>query len=436
MGENNKKALYRDIRFEFLYDNPFHDDKNRKLCKELTDYMDTNLALFSSFNFNGIRFTYIKPTIKKLFDVEISENLEKNPLVNEIKDFLASSKLLPESLKKYGERLNYYRAPEIETQTGGTIEAENDDGETLDDEPQNEPPQNEEPDDAGGYSDDAEEIIPLISNKFAYTKTSGLTNYDITTYKLLSYDEIRKITTNIARSELVPNVQKDEYRMRLEEEKRAQLMEEINQFRKIRDIGAISQDDVSKMTLTQLNELMRIYQKAYNEKKLYTVFRKGGNILETISGTLFPNGIRISRDPKTGNEKYIQTNGCLKEITDQLFDTGSCVGLAAQRLLKDSGIKISDSILTVIALGEIVISNIKIVDVKREEPQEQPQENDEQKGPIIEEPEHIERTPRHSETDNEDDNRQPRAVPIHKINGQKINDEYYYSDDAEEISES
>lgn len=365
------KSLYRDIRFEFIKDNPFQNDNNRKLCKELTDYMDSHIEDFSNFNSNGIRFLYIKPTITKLYDVPINpiykeSNINNNPLVNEIKEFIESSKLISKTLKEYGSSLPFYNKTDYieENDKNNTIVNEENDDEN-DNEETNEPNETNENEEDEIIQE--ESIIPLISSKFSYTKTSGLTNYDITTYKLLTYSDIRKITTNIARSELVPSVQKDEYRMRLEEEKRAEIMEEINQFRKIRDIGAISQEDISKMTLTQLNELCAIYKKAYDEKKLYTVFKKGGHILETITNTIFPNGIRISRDPVTGDEKYIQTNGCLKEITDQMFDTGNCVGLASQRLLRESGIKISDSVLTVIALGEIIISNIKIVDVKNPE---------------------------------------------------------------------
>lgn len=349
--------MYRDVRFEFLKDNPFHGDIGHAKRKQLIEYMDSHVNDFTEKREGDISFTYINPTITQLFGVRVTDNnIYENPLINHVKDFVMNSLSMPETLKRAFSKVNAFNVL-------SAIEQEPEDVE--EDEPEPERPQTSlmESQEMSDENEQFDPITPIIPEKFSYNRTSGLTNYDITTNKLLTYDDVRRLTTNIARSELTPVVQKEEYKMKLEEQKRLELQEEINQYRKIRDIGALTQDDISEMTLTQLTELARAYKKAYDEKKLYTVFKKGGNILTTITSTVFPNGIRIGRDEQTGNERYIQMKGAVKEITNQIFDNSSVQGHAFGNLLKKANINISDSVLAVISIFETMISNIQVVEV-------------------------------------------------------------------------
>lgn len=349
--------MYRDVRFEFLKDNPFHGDIGHAKRKQLIEYMDSHVNEFTEKKDGDISFTYINPTITQLFGVRVTDNnIYGNPLINHVKDFIMNSLSMPETLKRTFGKVAAFNVL-------SAIEQEPDEPE--EDEPEPERPQTSlmESQEMSDENEQFDPITPIIPEKFSYNRTSGLTNYDITTNKLLTYDDVRRLTTNIARSELTPVVQKEEYKMKLEEQKRLELQEEINQYRKIRDIGALTQDDISEMTLTQLTELARAYKKAYDEKKLYTVFKKGGNILTTITSTVFPNGIRIGRDEKTGNERYIQMKGAVKEITNQIFDNSSVQGHAFGNLLKKANINISDSVLAVISIFETMISNIQVVEV-------------------------------------------------------------------------
>ena len=349
--------MYRDVRFEFLKDNPFHGDIGHAKRKQLIEYMDSHVNEFTEKKDGDISFTYINPTITQLFGVRVTDNnLYDNPLINHVKDFIMNSLSMPETLKRSFSKVAAFNVL-------SAIEQEPDEPE--EDEPEPERPQTSlmESQEMSDENEQFDPITPIIPEKFSYNRTSGLTNYDITTNKLLTYDDVRRLTTNIARSELTPVVQKEEYKMKLEEQKRLELQEEINQYRKIRDIGALTQDDISEMTLTQLTELARAYKKAYDEKKLYTVFKKGGNILTTITSTVFPNGIRIGRDEQTGNERYIQMKGAVKEITNQIFDNSSVQGHAFGNLLKKANINISDSVLAVISIFETMISNIQVVEV-------------------------------------------------------------------------
>lgn len=349
--------MYRDVRFEFLKDNPFHGDIGHAKRKQLIEYMDNHVSDFTEKQPGDISFLYINPNITQLFGTRLMDNsLYANPLINYVKDFISNSVSMPETLKRTYSKVSAFNVASV-------IEQDNDEPE--EDEPESTPQQAPlmESQELSDENEQFDPITPIIPEKFSYNRTSGLTNYDITTNKLLTYDDVRRLTTNIARSELTPVVQKEEYKMKLEEQKRLELQDEINQYRKIREIGALTQDDISAMTLTQLTELARAYKKAYDEKKLYTVFKKGGNILTTITSTVFPNGIRIGRDEKTGNERYIQMKGAVKEITNQIFDNSSVQGHAFGNLLKKANINISDSVLAVISIFETMISNIQVVEV-------------------------------------------------------------------------
>lgn len=368
--------MYRDVRFEFLKDNPFHGDIGHAKRKQLIEYMDNHVNEFTEKSSDNISFLYINPNITQLFGVRISDNsIYGNPIINHIKEFIMNSQSMPSTLKQVYSKVSSFNVMSVVEQ------------EPEPEEPEEEPEQVVHPSpslmDTTELSDENEQfdpITPIIPEKFSYNRTSGLTNYDITTNKLLSYDDVRRLTTNIARSELTPVVQKEEYKMKLEEQKRLELQEEINQYRKIRDIGALTQDDITEMNITQLTELARTYKKAYDEKKLYTVFKKGGNILTTITSTVFPNGIRIGKDEKTGNERYIQMKGAIKEITNQIFDSSSVQGHAFGNLLKKANINISDSVLAVISIFETMISNIQVVEV----PVGKPKEIDTGAGPKLE----------------------------------------------------
>lgn len=352
--------MYRDIRFDFLKDNPFPADNSRALCRKLIQYMDSRVSEFSEKTDKDISILYTDPSITELFGVPVSKDKYSNPLINKLKSFIMNSKSLPGSLKeKYAKILNFSEPVPAEVE---------DEGEEYSSE--DEPVEKEVPKNVI-ESDDEEDFGPvpaIMPEKFNYSRTSGLTNYDISSTKPLSYDDLRQLTINIARSELVPIVHKEEYKLKLEEQKRLELQEEINKYRKIREIGALTQDDLTTMNLTQLTELAKSYQKAYEEKKLYTVFKKGGNILTTITSTVLPNGIRIGKDPKTGNERYIQMKGALKEITNQIFDSSSVQGHAFGNLLKKSNIAISDSVLAIISIAETMISNIQVVEVPTAQP--------------------------------------------------------------------
>ena len=226
--------MYRDVRFEFLKDNPFHGDVGHAKRKQLIEYMDSHVSEFTKKKEGDISFTYINPSITQLFGVRVSDNnIYDNPLINYVKDFITNSLSMPETLKRTFSKVAAFNVL-------SAIEQEPDDVEEDDPEPERPQTSLLESQEMSDENEQFDPITPIIPEKFSYNRTSGLTNYDITTNKLLTYDDVRRLTTNIARSELAPVVQKEEYKMKLEEQKRLELQEEINQYRKIRDIGALT----------------------------------------------------------------------------------------------------------------------------------------------------------------------------------------------------
>ena len=358
--------MYRDIRFEFFKDDPFLNDTNKEKRNSLISYMDANLNIFSEKSPENISFLYIDPSITQLFGEKITENNKyHNDLINKMKSFIERSQTMPDTLKATMRSIERYIPPAIISEdTDSDEEIEQDDNIPGENDNQGEIISKNINQEDNTPEENFGAITPLIPEKFNYSRTSGLTNYDISTNKPLSYDEVRKLTINIARSELVPLINNESYKMKLEEQKRLELQETINKYRKIREIGALTQDDISMMNITQLTELAQTYKKVYEEKKLYNVLKKGGNILTQITSTIFPNGIRISKDEKTGKEKYIKMNGAFKEIINQIFDSSSVQGHAFGNLIKKSNINISDSVLAVISVAETIISNIQVSEIQ------------------------------------------------------------------------
>lgn len=343
--------MYRDIRFEFRYENPFSNDFNKSALTKLKKYMDDNPNTFSNPNYKEqIKFLYIKPEITQLFGKRIiNGDLYKSPLITEVKKFIASQQKIPsKTLQQWANDMIVVEEDNIE---------ENNNDSEYADESDDEVQENIE------TPDDFFPIPTLDSSKSDYRRTHGLTNYDITTTKPLSFEDVRKITINIARAQLTPIVEKDATMLQLEANKRKELNAEIAKYRNIKEIAAIGSDDISQMTLVQLEELCEKCKKAYESRKLLTAMQKGGRMINSIFSAICPNGIRVSKD-KNGNEKYLKFNGALNEITNQMFNPTTCIGVAASNIIQQSNLHISDSVLTVIAIGEIILSKMQVVEVK------------------------------------------------------------------------
>ena len=211
--------MYRDIRFEFRYENPFSNDFNKSALTKLKKYMDDNPNTFSNPNYKEqIKFLYIKPEITQLFGKKIiNGELYKSPLITEVKKFIATQQKIPsKTLQQWANDM---------------IVVEEDNIEENDDETENDETENDEVQENIETPDDFFPIPTLDSSKSDYRRTHGLTNYDITTTKPLSFEDVRKITINIARAQLTPVIEKDATMLQLEANKRKELNAEIQKNR-------------------------------------------------------------------------------------------------------------------------------------------------------------------------------------------------------------
>ena len=211
---------------------------------------------------------------------------------------------------------------------------------------------------AGAIEDKTyEDFIPLMPNKFSYSSSIS-TNYDISTDKSISYDDLRKLTINIARSKLIPEIVRDETVVALEQEKKKNLVQEITRYREVRAIGMMNDSDLNEMTLPQLEACLEQCKKLHENFKTLELFKRGFGCGGLLYDMIFPDGIPVSKT------KRLCFKGVGKEILSTLFDPHTPVGLAFSNILQKHNIHVSDELVTLVAFASICVSKIKVEDVK------------------------------------------------------------------------
>ncbi|GHU18076.1 hypothetical protein FACS189472_05850 [Alphaproteobacteria bacterium] len=88
------------------------------------------------------------------------------------------------------------------------------------------------------------------------------------------------------------------------------------------------------------------------------MFRSGFNLCSIGYDVLFPDGIPITEGKK------LRFGGVGKEIRDKIFDSRNTVGFSFSRILSKYNIKITDEFTVMMAIGETIISQAKIVNVE------------------------------------------------------------------------
>lgn len=347
--------LLRDIRFQFDYDNPFQNDSTKRAYESLRKVFKTNPEKFYCEDpMKYIRFLSVSD-IKTLFGKEVNDTTElsTNPLENKIKSFILKCQELKDyPIYKWSSNINPDLTTEIEIENE-IVENnfDNDDIENHDDELLPEEPQN------------YEDFIPNIPSQYTYSKTSGLTNYDISSDKCLTYEDVRKLTVNIARSKLVPDIQKDESVILLEKQKRKELMHDINRYRNLDLISSMIDDDITDMNIDQLEEVKDRCTQQFERAKLMDVCKKTTSIGGAIYNSVFPDGIKITKT------KRLKLKGVGKGIIECLFDPRTTTGIAFSNTLAKKNIHVSDSVLLMISICGNLVGKIEIEDIKSiEEP--------------------------------------------------------------------
>ncbi len=331
-----------DLAFSFRYDNPFENDSDTSRKNALISALKNVFRYNIEDECNKINFKNLKPKIRYLYGCEDSD-ITKTPMFSDIKDVANSVQELS-GLNSWCRKFS----PSIPVPM-----IDNEQQEYEYDEYQTEQ-QDTRPIDRQPEYQEFGNVIPNIPYKYDYSKTAGLTNYDFSSSKLLSYEDIRQLTINIARSKNVMTIKKDENILALEKKKRDEMVKDIIKYKNIKKIAALVADDISSMDLTQLSNCLEQCKTAYEKEKLIETFKRGCNFGTTIFGSVFPSGIKVGKD------KRIKTKGIIKTITNSVFDTQSAIGIAFQNIIDKHHWKISDEAVLLLSLGEMVVSNIEI----------------------------------------------------------------------------
>lgn len=347
---------FRDVAYSFEYDNPFENDSQRILCNHLITLIGQNASIFRLDDYiNKVLYSAVNTKLKGLYGRRIDGNILTNPIANDVKDFLKDFKDdLPDDLKKWiGEKVEV--APvEEEEEDNGEENAE-------------ETPENDAQTNAQGTAQTASEgndIVKLDKNKYAYSMTDGITNYDISSEKLLGLVQVRELSINIARSLLVKNIQVDVEVQKLETKRRKELIVQIQKYKNIKKIAALLDDDIIDMSIDQLEICLEQCKKYHETFKLQEVIKSSFNGGKLIMNALLPNGIKVGK-------KRIKFEGIADELVGTLFDSTSVIGKSFDNLAQKYNFHINDDALVLLKIGETIVKGIKIENVD-DEPKEDP----------------------------------------------------------------
>ena len=339
-----------DLRFAYKFDNPFPDDPNREKLKRLQKYLGTNQDKFTEVNYlNDSRYLIICPETKQLFGKPVTPGIADvttNPISNYVKEFIGGLDVISNEMKQWA---SVKSAPKQDAVV--SINKNDDYSDGYDDDVQQ-----TNTIDGGAYND----YIPLMPNKYQYASTLSITNYDISNDKSISYEDLRKLTINIARSRLVPEIVKDEMVMKLEQEKRKQLIQQITRYRNVRAIAALDDSDLSEKIIDELEQCLEQCIKYQENFKTLELFKRGFSVGGVAYDMLFPEGIPVSKT------KRLKFNGVGKEILSTLFDPHTSVGLAFSNILQKHNIHVSDELLTLVAFAGICVSKVKVETIEPE----------------------------------------------------------------------
>lgn len=346
-----------DLSNVYQYDNPFDDVNKKKIFENI---IDKTLSMdFESMSEN-IHYWNLDNNINCIYgDTTKMKTINETSLAADMKDTICNI----QELKYFNNWLNGFNI--------NTTDENNDENEIIEEnneenietvEENNEITTNNETTNNNNVVIECvedEPIIPIQPGKFDYSKTGGLTNYDISSEKPMSYDDIRKLTVNIARSKLKKIIEKSEQVLALEKEKRKELMNNIQKYRNIKAIGALVEDDIVNMNIQQLENTLNQCEKLYQSQKLKEIIKRGSNFGSLITSTIFPNGIKFGG-------KQLKMKGTAKTIIDNIFDTQSTMGVAFQNIIDKHNWHITDEAVLMLSIGEMLIGSVKIEDVPKE----------------------------------------------------------------------
>ena len=355
---------FRDVAYTYEYDNPFENDPQKVKLNALIKYISNHPNDFMTSDYiNKILFKSIKPEISKVFNKSVVnvDNIEQNPICNEVKKFIRSLNNIPKELARWAGS----DSPVVE-------------GDDEDEEDEEECEENEENNvnnnANNNVNENENEIVRIDKNKFAYSLTEGITNYDISSNKLLSIKEVRELSINIARSLLAKNLTQDIEIQKIETKKRKDLILQIQKYKNIKKIAALLNDDITDMSINQLELCLEQCKKYHETFKLQEIVKSSLNGGKAILSAALPNGIRI------GKKRIKMNSGLSDELINTLFDSTSVIGKSFDNIVQKHNFHINDDALILLKIGELFIKNIKVEDVSEEELQKINEKKQKQSG--------------------------------------------------------
>ena len=355
---------FRDVAYTYEYDNPFENDPQKVKLNALIKYISNHPNDFMTSDYiNKILFKSIKPEISKVFNKSVVnvDNIEQNPICNEVKKFIRSLNNIPKELARWAGS----DSPVVE-------------GDDEDEEDEEECEENEENNvnnnANNNVNENENEIVRIDKNKFAYSLTEGITNYDISSNKLLSIKEVRELSINIARSLLAKNLTQDIEIQKIETKKRKDLILQIQKYKNIKKIAALLNDDITDMSINQLELCLEQCKKYHETFKLQEIVKSSLNGGKAILSAALPNGIRI------GKKRIKMNSGLSDELINTLFDSTSVIGKSFDNIVQKHNFHINDDALILLKIGELFIKNIKVEDVPEEELQKINEKKQKQSG--------------------------------------------------------
>ena len=366
-------AYYVDIRFRYQTDNPFSGEQARNQRATLINYMNTHSDEFkdvdplNDYHYAMIVSTSVDNKISRFYGLKIAPNPNDTvfALPSELKTKIQKTLLkipgISDTLRTWANEQVQPAAVEQGQDIDEAVEDgqdENNQGAVVED------------NGLGDYGDNY--FVPIIPSKMVYSKSSfSLTTYDASTDRCITFDELQKITCNLARSRLTVEHDRDENVIRMEEEKRKELIREISSYREVKSIGAImNETDLTDMNIQQLEQCRDQCKRHFEHFKTMEVFKQGSTVIGTIYDAVFPNGIPISK------KKKIRLEGVGTELNELLFNTRSTTGKAFSDILSKYRIGISNEALLGIVILSSIMKKVKIEDRSDDEDADEEEEEE------------------------------------------------------------
>lgn len=335
-----------DVRFKYDLDNPFSGSNCKENLQELKKEIEKNVDKYRTVDWieDSKCFNIPFPTSGIALGEELSEKLKDNKrLCFRVCDALRT---VNNDLKnKLSDELNEYISANIGKNPTPLEESIEEEEEDVSEKLLNE------------YNDFAD-----VDDTMIYKSFSDSITYNITSGKLISYDELCKLCLSISRSQFVDVVKKDESVIFAENRERTKLVNELKAYKEISEISSRLNVDDTNLSISQLHQVIERARSIHNKMKVKKILTGGLDMLDIGINTFIPNGIPI---PWT--KKNVKINNFPKATKMAAFDQKSPLSLSIDLLIDKNNVHVSDNLMTLFALGSTFLKEIEVIDRPEEE---------------------------------------------------------------------